>query len=214
MEKRREEELRVPNRFTRRAAKQSKKARLASQKTATVSPEAVTMNNSDTPPSETASKTKVESTGEESDPATSATTERKGGGIFDGIRKTLDDVNQQSYFQALALNKELEDKGVLPKLDSVPGPPPAGASAPVEEGGMSASRDAGGGSGAGDIVRTEGTEAVLEVVPEEGAGEETQLVSGPSGDSDGSLSTRSGGGEGGRKQRNRAGAKKGKRRKK
>lgn len=44
-------------------------------------------------------------------------------GMFGGMKRTLEAVNQQSYYQALALNKELEDKGVLPRLESTPGPP-------------------------------------------------------------------------------------------
>lgn len=43
--------------------------------------------------------------------------EEKNEGMFRGLRKTLEAVNQQSYYQALALNKDLEDKGVLPRLE-------------------------------------------------------------------------------------------------
>lgn len=46
-----------------------------------------------------------------------------GKGMFAGVKETLEAVNKQSYYQALALNKELEDKGVLPPLERTPGPP-------------------------------------------------------------------------------------------
>lgn len=45
------------------------------------------------------------------------------GGMFAGVRKTLEAVNQQSYYQAVALNKELEEKGVLPPLEREPETP-------------------------------------------------------------------------------------------
>lgn len=46
-------------------------------------------------------------------------------GVFENVRRTLDAVNQQSYYQAVALNKELEDKGVLPRLEGGPKGPSA-----------------------------------------------------------------------------------------
>lgn len=57
-------------------------------------------------------------------------------GMFDEVKETLDAVNKQSYYQALALNKELEDKGMLPPLERKPAAPGGDKEeAVVDEGG-------------------------------------------------------------------------------
>ncbi|CAM9378741.1 unnamed protein product [Choristocarpus tenellus] len=38
------------------------------------------------------------------------------GGLFAGLKRTLEDVNQLSYAQAVALNRDLEERGVLPPV--------------------------------------------------------------------------------------------------
>lgn len=128
MEKRREEKLRVPNRTARRMAKpkkdnnKSRKSVLSATDNAPPVPKS--MNKPDTP---TLEKTLQRDEGKQLPTERQAPVEQedggKEGGIFDGMRKTLEAVNQQSYYQALALNKDLEDKGVLPRLASVPDPP-------------------------------------------------------------------------------------------
>ncbi|CAM9130205.1 unnamed protein product, partial [Scytosiphon promiscuus] len=67
------------------------------------------------------------------DPTTSPPAPKKG--MFEGVKETLDAVNKQSYYQALALNKELEEKGVLPPLERKEVPPGVeGATVAANEG--------------------------------------------------------------------------------
>ncbi|CAN0176157.1 unnamed protein product [Ectocarpus sp. 12 AP-2014] len=100
-----EEQSKVPNRSSRR------KKKAFGKKAAGKKPSAST-----TSPSAAVETTAAGATEEEAGPA-------PGKGMFSGVKETLEAVNKQSYYQALALNKELEDKGVLPPLERTPGPP-------------------------------------------------------------------------------------------
>eukprot|EP00752_Nemacystus_decipiens_P005651 g5114.t1 len=106
LKKQYEEQSKVPNRSSRRQKKMfGKKKKEAS---AAVAAAAAT---SEQPQPPAAAQTQEEA----------PTAPKKG--MFEGVKETLDAVNKQSYYQALALNKELEDKGVLPPLEREPTPP-------------------------------------------------------------------------------------------
>ena len=129
IEKRVEEESRVPNRAARRLNKRSgsekRQLKRGIEAEATTTPSASLSR-------EQLSSARVgeASGGASSEPQTPSATSNSddgdrgaGGGMFGGVVKTLEAVNRQSYYQALALNKELEDKGVLPRLEREPGLP-------------------------------------------------------------------------------------------
>lgn len=127
LQKRREEELRVPNRRDRRGSRfkdRKRSKQLAVEKlpfSTNINPK--TANAAAACEQSSRAGEFSAGVGEENMTTQGVEENRDEGGMFDGIRKTLEAVNQQSYYQALALNKELEDKGVLPKLQSVPEPP-------------------------------------------------------------------------------------------
>ncbi|CAM9125968.1 unnamed protein product [Ectocarpus sp. 6 AP-2014] len=104
-----EEKSKVPNRSSRR------KKKAFGKKAAGKKPAAATKEPPSSP-SAAVETTAAGATEQEVGPA-------PGKGMFAGVKETLEAVNKQSYYQALALNKELEDKGVLPPLERTPGPP-------------------------------------------------------------------------------------------
>lgn len=114
-----EEQSKVPNRSSRRQKKTfGKKKKKPSATTA-----AAAATTSEQPPPPAAAQAEAE--------AEAPAAPKKG--MFEGVKETLDAVNKQSYYQALALNKELEDKGVLPPLERKPKPSPPGGD---KEGGV------------------------------------------------------------------------------
>lgn len=100
IDKRRRQEMVTPNRSSRRQQKSYKTAATPSRRTSIP----VQSHLRSTASADDAPKAKDE---EQIEPR--GMTE-----VFGGLRKTLEAVNQQSYYQALAFNKELEEKGVLP----------------------------------------------------------------------------------------------------
>lgn len=170
----------MPNRTTRRLNKAGGRSKTSAKKTfkkdATIAASAAAATASQQPASE----------GREGSPASMAQTppangtsdagevaegdEETSDGFFGGMRKTLESVNQQSYYQALALNKELEDKGVLPRLERKPEPPSPGDDGVVGETAGSLEVEAvednsagGGGVDVADVVERE-------VISERGVG--------------------------------------------
>lgn len=105
LKKQYEEESKVPNRSARRQKKAFGK------KKASATPAAAAAATNEQLPLPPTAETPVEA------PAAPKK------GMFEGVKETLDAVNKQSYYQALALNKELEDKGVLPPVERKPAPP-------------------------------------------------------------------------------------------
>ena len=63
-------------------------------------------------------------------PAAAPTDGGLAGGLFGKAKSFLDEANELGKTQALALNAQLEDKGVLPPIGA---PPPAAPAAPAEE---------------------------------------------------------------------------------
>lgn len=106
LKKQYEEQSKVPNRSSRRQKKMFGKKK--TKASATVAAATATSGQ---PPAPAAAQTEAEA------PAAPKK------GMFEGVKETLDAVNKQSYYQALALNKELEEKGVLPPLERKPTPP-------------------------------------------------------------------------------------------
>eukprot|EP00903_Cladosiphon_okamuranus_P008616 g8263.t1 len=103
-----EEQSKVPNRGSRRQKKSFGKKKKKGSATAAAAGAATTEQP---PPPAAAAQAEAEA------PAAPKK------GMFEGVKETFDAVNKQSYYQALALNKELEDKGVLPPLERKPSPP-------------------------------------------------------------------------------------------
>lgn len=110
MEKRRQEELQVPNRESRRRQKAKRQPKTSAAATASVAADA---------PTEPLPSTGAPTPARDLAPDATATGEQ-GSGLFGGLRKTLEKVNQQSYYQALALNKDLEQRGILPPVERQP----------------------------------------------------------------------------------------------
>lgn len=165
---------------------------------------AMSMNKPDTPTSNAVKKT-LQGDGGREPPGTQKQVSpvEQEGGIFSGVRKTLEAVNQQSYYQALALNQELEDKGVLPRLATVPDPPGAESATtvandepPVPAGPIVEQADA--DKGKGGVT----AEVLPPVVDERGEGKERELM------------TTDGNGDGGKQPGRREGRKKGRKRRK
>lgn len=114
MEKRRQEEVRVPNRSTRRQKKGNKQQ----SKVSAAESSAASKPGRDAGPSAGPGPGSAEVALASNEPREAGDPSgEEQQGMFAGVRKTLEDVNQQSYYQALALNKELEEKGILPRLE-------------------------------------------------------------------------------------------------
>lgn len=125
-----EEQSKVPNRSSRR------KKKAFGKKASGKKPVAATKDPPSSP-STAVETTAVGVTEQEVGPA-------PGKGMFAGVKETLEAVNKQSYYQALALNKELEDKGVLPPLERAPGPPGGAEEVAIAEDPSEASESAAG----------------------------------------------------------------------
>ncbi|CAM9888749.1 unnamed protein product [Ectocarpus fasciculatus] len=125
-----EEQSKVPNRSSRRKKK-------AFGKKASGKKPAAAMKEPPSSPSTAVETTAAGATEQEVGPAS-------GKGMFAGVKETLEAVNKQSYYQALALNKELEDKGVLPPLERAPGPPGGAEEVAIAEDPSEASESAAG----------------------------------------------------------------------
>lgn len=163
MEKRVKEENRVPNRATRRQLKKNRDREAQTEKT----------------PAPRRRPSSARRRGETRDDVSSelqtpSTVSNSDSGMFGGMLKTLEAVNQQSYYQALALNKELEDKGVLPRLDRKPDPPGDEAVAP----GADLSRDSDGSLTTTEDSSVGGSRGEMDVTTERGLVEDTQAVRG------------------------------------
>ncbi|CAN0010472.1 unnamed protein product [Pylaiella littoralis] len=112
IKKRYEEESKVPNRGARRRKKSFGKKKASSKKAGVSAAAAAAVVATREQPSSS-----LETATEAAETEPPAAPKK---GMFEGVKETLEAVNKQSYYQALALNKELEEKGVLPPLEREP----------------------------------------------------------------------------------------------
>lgn len=173
MEKRVEQENRVPNRATRRQLKRNRSREAQTEKAPAPRQRPISARSGETRDDVISSELKTPSTVSNSD-----------SGMFGGMMKTLEAVNQQSYYQALALNKELEDKGVLPRLDRKPdasGDEAVAAGADLSRdyrGSLATTEDssAGGGRGDMDVINEGGGDATTDAGREKNRGGKRKIA--------------------------------------
>ncbi|CAM9919750.1 unnamed protein product [Discosporangium mesarthrocarpum] len=117
VEKQIQRESQVPNRQARRQRKLGKEAKKPAKTASPINPAGATgvAGREKSRASGTGTGARAGATKE--GPRENPGVEPKEGGILDGVRQMLDDANQLGYAQAMVLNQNLEERGILPPIN-------------------------------------------------------------------------------------------------